>query len=227
MTHEANADEASARCPECGDVVLVVIDRGVVAFADHWDAYAERCVRSGQPFVRLRYAESVDTPQQVSARKEAYGARKQILKSMGFASYQAYLASDLWKRIRARVLAKSSKCSGFKCGKRATQVHHGKYGRRELSGDDLTHLYPVCGGCHFRSEFGAGRVKLTPHQATNKLLRRRSGKRKTRRQGWDVAESALALKKSAKRMRLPTKEAREALDNLEARRKAFRPRRNR
>lgn len=88
---------------------------------------------------------------------------------MGYASYQTYLKSDLWASIRSQVLKDDPDCYA-NCGRKATQVHHGKYTKKELEGRRLSFLYPVCGYCHWKSEFREkDNEKLSPKQATTKL----------------------------------------------------------
>lgn len=78
--------------------------------------------------------------------------RDRRLKNIGFATYQAYLNSDLWKEIRDRVFAeKGSAC--LCCGKVAVQIHHTRYKMEDLLGTNLRHLQPVCGSCHREIEF--------------------------------------------------------------------------
>ncbi len=104
---------------------------------------------------------------QADATNSAYAARQAVLSSMGFDSYQDYLKSTLWARIRSRTLLKSQVCCV--CDGPATQVHHGRYELRDLDGSDAM-LFSICPGCHKGIEF-KGAVKLTPEQATEKLLR--------------------------------------------------------
>lgn len=81
-----------------------------------------------------------------------YGERESILREMGFPSYAAYLASDLWASIRERVLARDGRRCRL-CPREASQVHHTKYSRAVLLGRDLKWLAAICGGCHRFVEF--------------------------------------------------------------------------
>lgn len=73
--------------------------------------------------------------------------RAKILRSLGFASYRAYLKSPLWKAIRRLVFAKKgSRC--VLCGRKAQQIHHRRYDRQTLLGAILTWLEPICIPCH-------------------------------------------------------------------------------
>lgn len=105
------------------------------------------------------------------AMRAEYGARNKNLRAMGFENYREYLKSEIWQRIRRLILREGVECVGG-CGRAATQVHHGRYSRDVLEGRDLRHLYPICGGCHFRSEFTKAGEKLGPGRATKKLRRK-------------------------------------------------------
>lgn len=96
-----------------------------------------------------------------------YQQRDAVLKEMGFASYREYLASALWRRIRARLLKACPVCP---CGKTAEQVHHRTYKRRYLEGRGKIHKYlvPICRECHESIEF-EGSEKLSLGWANAKL----------------------------------------------------------
>lgn len=88
-----------------------------------------------------------------------YHSRNSYLKNMGFASYQDYLASDIWKGIREQVYAtKGSLC--FTCSGAATVLHHLRYSREDLLGETLENIVPLCRTCHHEFEFSAG-VKVS------------------------------------------------------------------
>lgn len=100
-----------------------------------------------------------------------YGKRARILEGLGFDSYADYLASDLWKSIRGRVLARSRQCRV--CRRRASHVHHERYTRAVLLGETLQFLVPLCGRCHHDIEFrSSDHVKLSPEQVRGKLSMR-------------------------------------------------------
>jgi hypothetical protein len=70
-----------------------------------------------------------------------------ILRQLGFTTYQDYLRSQLWMSIRRRVLAfYDGRCKD--CGGKATQIHHYRYNRDNLSGKSLHGLYALCRPCH-------------------------------------------------------------------------------
>ncbi len=104
------------------------------------------------------------------------------------AGYQAYLASDKWKRIRAAVMLRDKgRCRS--CGRPASQVHHGDYSRATIKGSDLRMLFAICGRCHLDATFGPT-GKRTPQEvkrwaldllaATAKLKGRKRRKKKPR-----------------------------------------------
>lgn len=82
----------------------------------------------------------------------SYLSRAVNLRELGFESYSQYLASDLWKSIRRRVYAMcGDQC--YLCPNRATQLHHNRYHKNDLSGKRLKFIKPVCGSCHKAIEF--------------------------------------------------------------------------
>jgi hypothetical protein len=100
------------------------------------------------------------SPEQLKQlRTDCYTRRNNILKSMGFASYQEYLRSNLWAKIRAKVLYRQPRCYG--CNEKATQVHHNSYERKDLDGTRTRHLRPVCDICHTVAEFRSDGEKVT------------------------------------------------------------------
>ena len=82
---------------------------------------------------------------------KAYHKRNTRLQSLGFKSYQDYLASDLWKSIRAEVLKRDGgKCQI--CGGAAVQVHHTCYSRASLTRMTDGQI-SICRSCHKFIEF--------------------------------------------------------------------------
>lgn len=85
-----------------------------------------------------------------------YYERQQVLKYMGFATYDSYLESRTWDEIRRRILTRDRrKCQ--RCGGRASQVHHRNYSLDTLSGDNDAGLTSLCGHCHLDIEFDGDR----------------------------------------------------------------------
>lgn len=102
-----------------------------------------------------------------------WATREQVLASMGFRSYGGYLKSKLWKSIRGRVYAeKGKKCS--LCDALAVQIHHRRYDKKTLSGEDLTWLEPVCLHCHEAVEFNVDGSKRKFVFVDTEFIRRRT-----------------------------------------------------
>lgn len=89
--------------------------------------------------------------------EESYLTRWLVIRTMGFKTYEEYLASDLWKRIRTKVLAAGKRCR--KCHRRAVAVHHLSYRRNVMKGKDPTQLVPICKDCHTTLEFDGDRKR--------------------------------------------------------------------
>jgi hypothetical protein len=121
-----------------------------------------------------------------------YSGRDDWLRLMGFQSYREYLASPLWSEVRKRVFYFKGRIC-YLCGKAATQVHHTRYHKNDLSGRKLKFLFPICGECHSEIEFdidGEGRKKLTLRGANFKF-RTRHRARKVELRQQSVGEPAL------------------------------------
>jgi hypothetical protein len=116
----------------------------------------------------------------VHLRWGCYAARDRELRRLGFGSYRDYLASDLWKGIRQRILARHPRC--FLCGDTAEQVHHGSYKRAALTGKDLRTLFSLCRACHESIEFRpSDGAKLNLGQAMSRMMRARFSRVRRRR----------------------------------------------
>lgn len=111
-----------------------------------------------------------------------YELRDAALLRNGFPSYKAYLKSDLWKSIRARVLERDSHTC-FVCKGRAFQVHHRSYGDVTLRGDKIDKLISVCRGCHLKIEFNRGNKRAfgRTNDALKDLVKKRGQRRKPKR----------------------------------------------
>lgn len=104
--------------------------------------------------------------------KVIYGRRNQILRQMGFPKYKDYLASDLWKSIRQRVLDRDNrKC--HVCRGPAWQVHHKNYHEETLRGTCLDALVTICPTCHTQAEFDTEGTKNAPKFANQAMIQRR------------------------------------------------------
>ena len=98
-----------------------------------------------------------------------YKGRQKALAQLGFESYAQYLASSRWTELRSQVLVYFGwKC--FCCGGRATQVHHQRYHKNDLTGKRRKYLKAICGTCHDAIEFSwIERKKGNLQQANSKL----------------------------------------------------------
>lgn len=100
-----------------------------------------------------------------------YRSRDENLRHLGFPDYAAYLASDLWSRIRRTVTKlRGDRC--VLCGQQATQFHHNRYCVIDLSGLKTKHIHPVCRTCHELIEYTAPDVKRTMVEAVAEFNRR-------------------------------------------------------
>ena len=84
-------------------------------------------------------------------RYNAYHERNVLLSHIGFTDYGEYLASNLWKSIRKKILAARPLCRF--CDNIATCVHHMSYAENILLGKELKGLVPLCHGHHHYLEF--------------------------------------------------------------------------
>ena len=108
-----------------------------------------------------------------NAPKTALLKRRQvILEDLGFKNYNQYLKSDLWKTIRERVLERDGRvCKGrahammlqLASPDEAAQftelhVHHYRYDRDTLLGENIDDLITLCSKCHgVRHDIGKSR----------------------------------------------------------------------
>ncbi len=100
-----------------------------------------------------------------------YLKRDQTLRDMGYGSYAEYLASPLWRQIRAKVLGRAKgKCHICKTAP-PTQVHHRSYHAYVLSGMALGRLNAVCRPCHELGEFGDHGQKVNLRECNARLSR--------------------------------------------------------
>lgn len=93
-----------------------------------------------------------------------YASRDFVLRELGFASYQEYLRSALWQRIRNKVFRVKGRVCQM-CFGAASMVHHNRYHKNDLLGKNLAFLVPICGPCHERIEFSKKGRKLELHEA--------------------------------------------------------------
>jgi 5-methylcytosine-specific restriction endonuclease McrA len=62
-------------------------------------------------------------------------------------SYEEYRQTPLWRKIKTRVLKRDGKLC-FRCGGKATLVHHRSYADKVMLGNGDGKLASVCEGCH-------------------------------------------------------------------------------
>lgn len=99
----------------------------------------------------------------------SYAPRNQVLKEIGYESYDAYCKSGMWNDIRQRVFdEKGERC--VCCGRRAVQVHHRRYNKEDLLGETLEYLEPLCKHCHEKIEMD-GNFKVSLEEANMRLYR--------------------------------------------------------
>ena len=103
----------------------------------------------------------------------------------GYADYESYRQSALWKKIRKQVLASAEHtCIG--CGERATEVHHRDYRPRVLSGEDLLPLVALCRHCHHTVHYDAqGKTRNDWHKEEAALALLAHGGPEARTRGTD------------------------------------------
>lgn len=87
-----------------------------------------------------------------------YADRDAILATMGFVDYEAYLAADLWKSIRARVLDRDDRKCRL-CEADTNVVHHHDYDAETLHGATLERMFSLCPCCHESIEFDGERKR--------------------------------------------------------------------
>lgn len=68
------------------------------------------------------------------------------LRELGFASYEEYLHSDLWRSVRNNFLTTTKNYQCFVCGDTFRVLHHTDY--RNLGQEKQRDLIPLCDICH-------------------------------------------------------------------------------
>lgn len=101
-----------------------------------------------------------------------YASRKAYLQTLGFDTYAAYLASELWAGIRVRVFAEKGRLC-LACGAKAYALHHLRYHITDLRGETLENIVPVCFDCHHACEFD-GERKVSVVEAAERYHARRT-----------------------------------------------------
>ncbi len=118
-----------------------------------------------------------------------YCERDALLLKLGFESYDAYLASDLWKLIKEacrEILGRS--CSI--CGRPYRAFHHLSYDEPVLLGEDLFKLTPLCVKCHHAVEFnGKHKRNLRDVQLTYNRLKAGTDVRAYKKRGYGLPKN--------------------------------------
>lgn len=116
-----------------------------------------------------------------------YQERDKLLRKMKFSCYGDYLRSDLWLGIRERVMVRDYRHC-WCCDAKATEVHHRRYDKATLSGNDLSGMVAICHECHKKVEFDFGGNKHTHPGLVDKALVQlradRHPKRYVEKKGW-------------------------------------------
>lgn len=137
-----------------------------------------------------------------------YTQRDRVLVRLGFPTYRDYLESELWHRIRASVLRKSSGMCCV-CGCEATQVHHKCYDKNTLLGKTNHNLVSICETCHKLIEFDSRKRKrkLKEANAVLKRLRRNNAsvtsKKETKPSSICLKKQPLAREKRGRKSKRP------------------------
>lgn len=92
-----------------------------------------------------------------------YQYRDSLISKLGYANYNHYLQSKMWKRIRKRVLERDEYVC-YVCTKEANQVHHRTYTEDNIFGIKLDGMISICAGCHKKAEYNGNR-KVTLQKA--------------------------------------------------------------
>ena len=126
-----------------------------------------------EPFVdwRICYLPKCVYPQNKEYSTINLGKKQRnfVLKAYGYKNYAAYLQSELWASIRAKVLKDAMCACG--CGQPANQVHHKAYTEANLLGKTLRGLVAINHDCHYGIEFSEER-KTSLGEANHELKQR-------------------------------------------------------
>jgi hypothetical protein len=103
---------------------------------------------------------------------------------MGFSSYAAYCASDLWRTIRGSVIVLAGGTCQVCQERPAVIVHHLVYDLATLKGENMDGLMAVCEPCHAFAHKKPRRGYTGNHRAKQQRLSRRQ---RRRRKLWTLA----------------------------------------
>lgn len=129
--------------------------------------------KAGRPPRSYRRPRRSSFQRQPSRSTSPYVDRNESLKQLGFASYDEYLKSELWHKIRVKVLL-SDQLRCFGCNERATQVHHRRYDLPVLKGERITtdDVVSICRECHNHIEINPTNGQKFPLHTANKRLKK-------------------------------------------------------
>jgi hypothetical protein len=97
-----------------------------------------------------------------------YERRKENVQAVGYTSYQDYLKSDEWARLRYVTLQRWPYC--LLCRKPSSQVHHLNYNVETLLGRCQDSFVCLCDDCHRAIEFDGSRKRVL-RSANKELVR--------------------------------------------------------
>lgn len=77
--------------------------------------------------------------------------RNKLLKERGFDSYDDFLKSDIWKKIKLKASKREHFKKCYSCGSfKNIQLHHLEYTKKMFL-IRLTGIVPLCGICHLKN----------------------------------------------------------------------------
>jgi hypothetical protein len=120
-------------------------------------------IKAKQERKRIRRAASLTIPATPNTPSSVkfFHRRNQILKKLGYKTYEEYLKSAFWSAVRRRTLTRDRFICRL-CPNKATEVHHTVYDFFTLKGKTLQHLYAICSPCHERVTFESPGVRHNP-----------------------------------------------------------------
>lgn len=136
-----------------------------------------------------------------------FAQRRAALAILGFKTYEQYRTSDVWKRIRSAVRARSGGVCELCLARRSRMVHHYAYDIETMRGDDIRLVVDTCGRCHIIAHTWPKREQLTvrsqmivPKEPIPQSTRQFSGLRRAWRAGgrrgeWAAAKLATHVQK--------------------------------
>lgn len=116
-----------------------------------------------------------------------------VPKPITYASYEEYLASDLWQHIRKTVWKRDrGRCRA--CRAKGSDVHHLSYETEVMEGKRLDLLVLLCRPCHKRVEFTRKGQKRSVQEAAHayrQLVKKSARKRRKKKRKGKRAVTAI------------------------------------